>query len=143
MDTKDIRRSQLIHELCGGLCVSLTEYRRGTDQELFDMYTSLYKDADDDSKVPEIVEHLRGIYPYPNMKKCDHFFVISHKKRMLLNHAMNWLVADEQADIEFIPSLGEKPGMTMRPQDMIIWKGMQLLCYSRRYTKNSPVTGAV
>ena len=143
MDTKDIRRSQLIHELCGGLCVTLTVYRRGADQELFDMYTSLYARADDDSQVPGIVEHLRGIYPYPNKKKCDHFFVISHKKRMLLNHAMNWLVADDHTDIEFIPSFGEKPGMTMQPQDMIIWKGMQLLCYSRRYAKNSPVTGAV
>jgi hypothetical protein len=28
MDTKDIRRSQLIHELCGGLCVNLSVYRR-------------------------------------------------------------------------------------------------------------------
>jgi len=42
-----------------------------------------------------------------------------------------------------VPCEGEKPGWTMQPQDMIIWKGMELLCYSRKYSKNSPVTGAV
>ena len=107
------------------------------------MYTSLYEHADDDSKVPEIVAHLRGIYPYLANKACDHYFVISHRKRMILNHAFNWLLSERHEKLEFIPSFGEKPGMTMQPQDMIIWEGMQLLCYSRRYAKNSPVTGAV
>ena len=31
----------------------------------------------------------------------------------------------------------------MQPQSMIIWKGLELLCYCRRYSRNSPVTGAV
>ena len=143
MDSRDIRRSQLIHELCGGLCVNLSVYRRGTDQELFDMYTGLYQHADDNRKVPEIVEHLRGIYRYPDKKVCDHYFVISHQKRIMLNTAFNWLLAERHANIEFIPTFGEKHGMTMQPQDMIIWEGMELLCYTRRYAKNSPVTGAV
>ena len=56
---------------------------------------------------------------------------------------MNWLWADRQPEVLFVPSEGEKPGWTMQPQDMIIWKGMELLCYSRRYCKKSPVTGAV
>ena len=60
-----------------------------------------------------------------------------------MNHALNWLLAEQHSELELIPSNGERPGWTMQPQDMIIWKGMELLCYSRRYAKNSPVTGAV
>ena len=143
MDAKDIRQSQLIHELCGGLRLKLSVYKRGTDQVLFDRYFALYDIADDDAKVPQIVEQMRGLYPYNANVACEFYFVISHKKRMILNHALNWLMAERHAKLEFIPSFGEKPGMTMQPQDMIIWEGMELLCYSRRYAKNSPVTGAV
>ena len=107
------------------------------------MYTSLYQHADDDSKVPEVVEHLRGIYPLELRLACGHYFTITHKQRILVNHALNWLLAERHTELEFLPSLGERPGWTMQPQDMIIWKGAELLCYSRRYAKNSPVTGAV
>jgi hypothetical protein len=46
MDAKDIRESQFIWELCGGLRVKLNKYRRGIDQKLFNDYTSLYEWAD-------------------------------------------------------------------------------------------------
>ena len=62
---------------------------------------------------------------------------------MAINHAMNWLWADYQHEVLFVESVGEKPGWTMQSQDMIIWKGMEVLCYSRRYCAKSPVTGAV
>jgi hypothetical protein len=143
MDTKDIRKSQLLHELCGGLCVELSVYRRGADQDLFDLYTSLYEHADDDSKVPEIVTRLCEIYPYDVMNACEHYFVISHKKRMILNRVFNWHFAQFHHPLKHIPCCGEMPGATMQPQEMIVWEGMELLCYRRRYSKNSPVSGAV
>jgi hypothetical protein len=43
MNKKDIRDSQLIHELCGGLRVHLMKYQRGEDEVLFRRYTELYK----------------------------------------------------------------------------------------------------
>jgi hypothetical protein len=58
MNARDIRMSSLIHELCGGLCVRMSVYRRGVDQSLFDLFTSLYCYADNDSKVPEIADWL-------------------------------------------------------------------------------------
>jgi len=147
VDDKDIRKSSLIHELCGGLRLNMSVYRRGVDQSLFDLFTCLYPYADDDSKVPEIAGYLLEAFPWVSGPKpeqvCQTFFVQSHKKRILLNHAMNWLFAKDHMELLFIKSVGEKPGWTMQPQDMIIWKGMEMLCYSRRYCKNSPVSGAV
>jgi hypothetical protein len=74
---------------------------------------------------------------------CYHYICIKHTDRIAINHAMNWMWATHQSEVLFVPCEGEKPGWTMQPQDMLIWKGMELLCYSRRYAKNSPVTGAV
>jgi hypothetical protein len=31
----------------------------------------------------------------------------------------------------------------MKPQSMIVWPGMEVICYSRKFVKNSPITGAV
>ena len=144
MNSKDIRYSSLIHELCGGLRLQLTEYRRGTDLDLFKTYTGLYHLADDDSQVPMVVAAMREKYPLEHWHTlCGCFFALSHKKRMMINHVVNWKLADLQEEVEFIPSSGEVSGWTTQPQDMIVWKGLELLCYSRRYCKNSPVTGAV
>ena len=145
MNKKDIRKSTLIHELCGGLRVKMSVYRRGIDQSLFDLFTCLYCYADDDTKVPEIADWLTENYEWIQSPQnlCHHYIVIKHKDRIAINQAMNWLWADHHSDVLFVPSDGEKPGWTMQPQDMIIWKGMELLCYSRRYCKKSPVTGAV
>jgi hypothetical protein len=145
MNTKDIRKSSLIHELCGGLRVRMSVYRRGVDQSLFDLFTSLYCYADDDRKVPEIadwlVEHFGHTPTARDLCRC--YVVVRHRDRIAINHAMNWLWAEHQSEVLFVPCEGEKPGWTMQPQDMIVWKGMELLCYSRRYSKGSPVTGAV
>ena len=31
----------------------------------------------------------------------------------------------------------------MKPQAMLVWPGMELICYSRKFVKNSPITRAV
>jgi hypothetical protein len=91
---------------------------------------------------------MRSKYPLPSIHtRHGYYLVLSHKKRMMLNHAINWACAHTRSgdDLEFIKSsFSEKPGWTMQPQDMIVWKGMELLCYSRRgSSKNTPTTGAV
>ena len=144
MNRTDIRDSSLIHELCGGLRLQLTEYRRGTDLDLFKTYTGFYNIADDNSQVPAVVAAMREKYPLAQWNTpCGCIFVLSHRKRMKINHVVNWKLADLEDAVEFIPSAGEVNGWTMQPQDMLVWKGLELLCYSRRYCKNSPVTGAV
>ena len=141
MNEKDIRESQLVHELCGGLRVKLTTYRRGTDPELFKRYTMMYKHADDESKLHLYVDKGMGYYPYEITADC--YFVMSHKSRMALNHAMNFMLAERQTKLLFLKAPPPQHSTTMQPQDMLVWEGLELLCYSRRYQKNSPVTGAV
>ena len=34
-------------------------------------------------------------------------------------------------------------GVALQPQEMRIWKGLELLCYARKYAAKSPVTGCV
>ena len=150
MTTKDFRKSQILHELCGGLHVELSVYRRGTDAKLFERFTRLYAHADDDSKVAQVVAKCYEPYPYPVpdterlVPYCDIYFVISHQWRMKINHAMNNYFAEYQTPpLLFIKSAGNQHGASMQSQDMLVWKGMELLCYSHRYQKNSPVTGAV
>ena len=76
-DITDIRETQLIHELCGGLRVNLTEYRRGEDPKLFAAYTGLYPIADDDTQVGATIARLAREYPTGSRHDC--LFVLSHR----------------------------------------------------------------
>ena len=143
MNAHDIRDSRLLWDLCGGVRVHLTTYRRGEDEKLFKDYCALYKIADRNELMPNVVQHGRIKYPLGDVAMCDHFFVITHRQRLKLNYLLNHHFAQQQTEVRFIPSIGEMKGVAMQPQAMIIWKGLELLCYSRKYTKNSPVTGAV
>jgi hypothetical protein len=86
MDAKDIRESQFIWELCGGLRVKLNRYRRGIDQKLFNDYTSLYVWADLNVYVGDTRNW--GLGEYGSLKKKDHCFVISHANRIPANKVM-------------------------------------------------------
>jgi len=144
MRAKDLRLSRFLHEMCGGLHIKLTVYRRGTDDTLFKSYTALYKYADD--KRLEVVEHwvanVQQRYPLKD-EEIDHHFVLSHKKRILINAVMNQKLAARQPHTLFLKSPGHIPGMMMQPQDMHVWEGMELLCYNRKYAAKSPVNGGV
>jgi hypothetical protein len=56
---------------------------------------------------------------------------------------MNHAFASEHNDVLYLPASTDIHGVTMRPQAMILWRGLDLLCCSRKYESNSPVTGAV
>ena len=144
MKAKDLRKSAFLHEMCGGLHVKLTVYRRGTDEGLFKWYTGLYKWADNEDLevTQQLVQHTRNRYPWKG-EEIDIHFVMSHKKRMAINRMVNQHLAARQQKTLFLKSQGELPGMMMQPQDMHIWEGMELLCYRRKYAPKSPVNGGV
>ena len=147
MTKKDIRESQFLHEMCGGLHLRLTKYRRGEDVQLFQRYTALYKYADStNSKTMEwLLLRAKDCYTWNDNELISHFFVMSHKLRMKINHLMNAKMARSHYPVLFLPSPSEQEtfGTTMLGQDMIIWKGMELLCCARKYAAKSPVNGCV
>ena len=53
--------SALLKTMCRGLSITLTEYVRGTDMQLFGHYTSLYNECDLDLR--SLVTHARAAYP--------------------------------------------------------------------------------
>jgi len=55
---------------------------------------------------------------------------------------MNYATAARHDKVLFLPE-ADVPGATTKPQAMIIWEGLELMCNRRRYESNSPVTGAV
>jgi hypothetical protein len=133
--------------MCGGLEVQLTKYRRGEDANLFKAYTNLYQWADcvDRASVAMAVNQIANSYPFQR-EGIEHYFVMSHKKRMQLNHAMNAGFAASQQKVLFIAGpkdIKETSGVSMQGQDMIIWKGLELLCNARKYAPKSPVNGCV
>ena len=144
MQQHDIRQSRLIWDLCGGLRINLTKNRRGTDAELFDRYTRMYKHADVNEMLAKYVDAGIKTYSYNNLGlDCEHFFVVSHRHRIAINRHINYLLAERKDRVMFLQAASKCHGVTMQPQNMILWVGIELLCCARRYMKNSPVSGAV
>jgi hypothetical protein len=136
MQSKDIRQSRLIWDICGGLRLNLAKNRRSSgDKDLFRRFTGMYDHADADEFLPSYVAKWMEKYPYDDRLGllCEHYFVVSHKLRMAMNRLTNYHLAERHKPVIFLPAAGKLHGVTMQPQDMIIWKGMELLCCSRRY----------
>ena len=145
MDQNDIRKSNFLHEMCGGLHVQLTVYRRGCDQLLLNSYTGLYRQADNKNpdELEYIMEKVMGRYPW-NYESIDKFFTKSHRLRILINAAVNKRLVTNHRKKIFIPApKGGIRGATTQPQDMWIWEGMQMLCTVREPQANKPVNGGV
>jgi hypothetical protein len=141
MSKKDILHSQFLWELCGGVRVEMTTNRRGDDPVLFKRYCELYPYADDPSYLRQVVQQGLEHYPWSPGIQCH--FCMSHEKRVLLNRAMNYAFASNQREVLYLPASTDTRGVTMLPQAMILWRGLDLLCCCRKYESNSPVSGAV
>ena len=132
----------LMKDLCGFLKLTLTKYRRGVDQQLFDHYHRMYGKED----VKPLVESSLELYG-PTRARCDPrtdplILVISHSKRMIANARANALV--KPADAEYLEWEGEVPkGTTMLPQSMWIWVGMTLIGCPRGSGKDLVVQGVL
>ena len=141
MKVKDIRDSQFLHELAGGVRVKLTTYRRGTDQQLFDRYYSLYDFVDKPGIKAKVAQATRW-YPYTG-EAIDTYFVIKHETRIAINARENSRLAEKQAQKLFLPSPGHVHGATHQPQDVFVWPGLEMMCSTRKQQSRTVVNGAV
>lgn len=128
--------SPLMHQMCNGLHIKVTEYRRGTDQELFKFYYSMYG-------LTPLVEESRRRYPAACDPRDDPLVLcVSHMRRMVINARQN--VRVKPPDAVFLEcSEDEMTGCTMRPQDMWIWRGIELIGCPRGSGKNLTVQGVI
>ena len=116
--------SPLMHQMCAGLHIRVTEYRRGTDLQLFKWYCSLYGD-----ERPRVEESRRR---YPAACDADDPLVlcVSHERRMIINARQNAQLAGVpgKTPAVFVKcSENELPGCTVKPQDMWLWPGITLI----------------
>jgi len=84
----------LMHQLCNGYRVTLETYRRGTDEQLFDWFHSLY--GQEDAAALAIASRARYT------AQCDPslnplVLCLSHKKRMRVNARQNELLKPPHA----------------------------------------------
>jgi hypothetical protein len=140
MSKKDILHSQFLFELCGGVRVEMTTNRRGDDPVLFKRYCELYPYADDPTHLNQAAQ--QGLKQYPWTPGIQCYFCMPHEKRVILNRAMNYAFA-EHKDVLYLPESTDTFGVTMRPQAMLLWRGLVLLFCCRKYEINSPVSGVV
>ncbi len=147
---KDIQTSLFFHSLCEGTRVNFTQYRRGdaSAKPLFDFYTGLYprlKFEDQDAVVKVSLEEAQQFFG-----RCetmpDTMLCLSHKKRMLLNHAANLQISRqlemEGVETRLVPKTSSRmEGVTMAPQDFKIWKGMELLGCIRQSNSKTVING--
>ena len=144
MEKEDIRRSSLIHELCGGVKLHMTTYRRGKDQVLFDRMKALYPFADDQMHKRETLWLWREWYKLQSLDVMDaYYLVLSHNDRLKMNQMVNWHLAERQPQKLFLKCQGTLKGVGNQPQDMIVWPGMELQCVTRKSIINGPVIGVV
>ena len=135
--------SPLMHELCGGLKIKLTKYRRGVDPELFSWYHGMYGQED----VRGLVAESRERYPAACDRGCKStngplVLCVSHRKRMKINERQNEFLKPEGA--LHCDWTGDDPvGCTMLPQSMWVWKGLELIGCSRGSGKKLVVQGVV
>ena len=139
MDASLHQHSALMHELCGGLRIELTKYRRGTDLDLFKWYHGMYDKED----VASLVEESRRRYPSECNPMDDPLVMcISHAKRMRVNTRQNERL--RPAGAVYLEWAGEDlVGCTMQPQSMYIWPGLELIGCSRGSGKKDVVQGVL
>jgi len=122
-------------------------YRRGTDQALFDWYSSLYDESDSD--VARLVRETRrsadGVNRYPvrvTPMEVQTVLCISHANRMTINARQNtaFTALHEAAGKHTVHVQwdGEDlKGTTCQPQSMTIWEGIHLIACPRGSGKTS------
>jgi energy-coupling factor transporter ATP-binding protein EcfA2 len=148
MAKNDIQTSLFFHSLCEGTHVHFTQYRRGDEsaRPLFDFYCSLYQRlklqnqrAMLDASLEEAKERFKACPVIPDVTLCA-----SHYKRRLLNHAVNMTLARQEDKTLFIPCTKTKAlGVTMVPQDMTIWKGLELLGCIHQSNSKTVINGVL
>ena len=115
--------SQLIRRMADGNILWLTECKR-SDSELFDFYTRLIPVGDlYDQPVEIAVKLAQEKFTYDGV--CDLNLTLSHRKRIAINRKVN--LHKKPDDAIFLPCPKLQRLSQNAPQEMFIWKGLELL----------------
>jgi len=116
-------RSALLHRLCGGQTVNLTECRRA-DVVLFDFYSSLIAGgARFELPLGAAVLQARALFHHEGPVRWN--LVISHAKRTQLNRRLNLFYSAGQEVTRLRVTGAALRGNAQ--QSMLLWPGLQLL----------------
>jgi hypothetical protein len=107
----------MLWEMCGGNRLTLTENMR-SDAKLFEAYPNL------GGNLQDALEKARALFPMTS-RSARYTLTISHKNRMRINRLRNMQDALGKEGI-LLKAPKETRGGN-RPQDMILWKGLQLI----------------
>ena len=120
-----LERSQMLIEMCGGNRLILTENMR-SDAKLFEAYTNL------GDNLQEALAEARAMFPVTG-RPARYTLTISHKNRMRINRLRNMEDA-KSWDSVFLKAPNQTRGGN-QPQDMILWKSLQLIGAGHRCLK--------
>jgi hypothetical protein len=120
-----LEHSDMLFEMCGGNRLTLTENMR-SDAKLFEAYTTLGND------LQEALQKARALFPVTD-RPARYTLTISHKNRMRINRLRNMEDAASWESV-FLKAPKETRGGN-QPQDMILWKGLQLIGAGHRCLK--------
>ena len=119
---KELKDSQLLHDLAGGWCHELSERWR-FDERIFEFLTWLRVDEPEQVPLLEAVREARR--RFPRRGEPDVSLVISHAKRLQINERENRRLAPADALLVQYEARGAVP--TNAPQTMRVWPGLRLI----------------
>ena len=116
-------KSNLLHRMAGGNKLTLMDCKR-SDSQLFDFYTRLIPGGDlYEQTIQEAVRLARQQFRYEGI--CDLNLTLSHRKRIAINKKVN--LHKKPDDAVFLPCPKLKRLSQNAPQEMWVWKGLELL----------------
>jgi len=130
-----VPNSELLRDLCNGKHFHMEVYRRGTDQALFDWYSSLYERPY--NNLQRLVCETRRRYPVRvTPMEVQTVLCISHNHRVIINTRQNTAFAalheaEGKHTVHLEWSGEDLTGTTCKPQSMTIWEGIHLIACPR------------
>jgi len=120
-----LEHSQMLHEMCGGNRLTLTENKR-SDAKLFNFYTNL-------GDLGVALARAREIFPRTD-RPAAYTLTMSHARRVFVNRLRNrqdylekFSYGTSPEDVVFLKAPAQTSRAGNLPQDMFVWKGLQLI----------------
>ncbi|CAE7939337.1 pfh1, partial [Symbiodinium necroappetens] len=132
---RELKDSQLLHDLAGGWCHELSERWR-FDEGVFSFLQWLRVDEAEQVPLREAVQMARQ--RFPRRGEPEVCLVISHAKRLQINERENRRRAPEDALL--VEYAGPETAGTNAPQTMRVWPGLRLVGAGGKVQKGVFVT---
>ena len=132
---RELKDSQLLHDLAGGWCHELSERWR-FDEGVFSFLQWLRVDEAEQVPLREAVQMARQ--RFPRRGEPEVCLVISHAKRLQINERENRRRAPEDALL--VQYAGPETAGTSAPQTMRVWPGLRLVGAGGKVQKGVFVT---